>query len=190
MIQVSWHIYVSCCRSIWLSLAKGHADIYESCYRSSWHIWVLLQVKLAYVGLAAGNAGIYESCYRSSWHIWVLLQVTLAYISLNLNVNVNICNALEFPKEQKCRYLLWSIEAKMVRVCFELRSEWTDAGSSRIVTGRLFQTLGEAIEKRRDAVLVLVEPTVCLETTSEDSALVYTARAAMISKSAVQVCSI
>ena len=38
-------------------------------------------------------------------------------------VNVNICNALEFPKEQKCGYLLWSIEAKMVQVCFELRSE-------------------------------------------------------------------
>ena len=40
-----------------------------------------------------------------------------------VNVNVNICNALEFPKEQKCGYLLWSIEAKMVQVCFELRSE-------------------------------------------------------------------
>ena len=32
-----------------------------------------------------------------------------------------------------------------------------------------------------------MEQTVCLETTSEDSALVYTARAAMISKSALQV---
>ena len=41
----------------------------------------------------------------------------------NVNVNVNICNALEFPKEQKCRYLLWSIEGKMVQVCCELRSE-------------------------------------------------------------------
>ena len=33
------------------------------------------------------------------------------------------CNALEFPKEQQCGYLLWSIAAKMVQVCFELRSE-------------------------------------------------------------------
>ena len=63
--------------------------------------------------------------------------------------------------------------------------------AARIVAGRLFQTLGAAIEKRWDAVLVLeCGSTVCLETTSEDSALVYTARAAMISKSALQVCSI
>ena len=43
--------------------------------------------------------------------------------NVNVNVIVNICNALEFPKEQKCEYLLWSIEAKMVQMCFELRSE-------------------------------------------------------------------
>ena len=41
-------------------------------------------------------------------------------LMIYVNVNVNICNALEFPKKQKCRYLLWSIEAKMVQVCFEL----------------------------------------------------------------------
>ena len=46
-----------------------------------------------------------------------------AVFEVNVNVNVNICNALEFPKEQKCGYLLWSIEAKMVHMCFELRSE-------------------------------------------------------------------
>ena len=40
-----------------------------------------------------------------------------------VNVNVNICNALEFPKEQKYGYLLWSIEAKMVQLCFKLRSK-------------------------------------------------------------------
>ena len=51
-------------------------------------------------------------------------------VNVNVNVNVNICNALEFPKEQMCGYLLWSIEAKMVQVYFELRSEWTDAGRS------------------------------------------------------------
>ena len=50
-------------------------------------------------------------------------------VNVNVNINVNICNALEFPKEQKCGYLLWSIEANMIQVCFELRSEWTDAGS-------------------------------------------------------------
>ena len=38
--------------------------------------------------------------------------------NVNVNVNVNVCNALEFPKEQKCGYLLWSIKAEMVQVCF------------------------------------------------------------------------
>ena len=47
----------------------------------------------------------------------------LEFVIRFVNVNVNIYNALEFPKEQKCEYLLWSIEAKMVQVCFELRSE-------------------------------------------------------------------
>ena len=51
-------------------------------------------------------------------------------VNVNVNFNVNICNALEFSKEQMCGYLLWSIEAKMIQVRFELRSEWTDAGSS------------------------------------------------------------
>ena len=44
-------------------------------------------------------------------------------VNVNVNVKVNIGNALESPKEQMCGYLLWSIEAKMVQVCFELRSE-------------------------------------------------------------------
>ena len=44
-------------------------------------------------------------------------------VNVNFNVYVNICNALEFPKEQKCGYILWSIEAKIVQVCFVLRSE-------------------------------------------------------------------
>ena len=51
----------------------------------------------------------------------VTYPVCVQYV--NVNVNVNICNALEFPKEQKCGYLLCSIEAKMVQVCFELRLE-------------------------------------------------------------------
>ena len=43
-------------------------------------------------------------------------SLTLRFPSANVNVNVNICNALEFLKEQICGYLLWSIEAKMVQV--------------------------------------------------------------------------
>ena len=76
-------------------------------------------------------------------------------VCVNVNVNVNVCNAIEFPKEQKCRYLLWSIEAKMVQVCFELRSDEPTLEAARIVAERLLRTLGAAIEKRRDAVLVL-----------------------------------
>ena len=75
--------------------------------------------------------------------------------SLYVNVNVNICNALEFPKEQKCGYLLWSIEAKMVQVCLSCDRNEPTLEAARIVAGKLFQTLGAAIEKRRDAVLVL-----------------------------------
>ena len=56
--------------------------------------------------------------------VYVCVCVCLCVcVCVNVNVNVNICNALEFPKEQKRRYLQWSIEAKMVKVCFELRSE-------------------------------------------------------------------
>ena len=47
----------------------------------------------------------------------------LSPFNVNVNAKVNIYNALAFPKEQKCGYLLWSIEAKMVQVCFELRLE-------------------------------------------------------------------
>ena len=53
----------------------------------------------------------------SPFGCWTIKQ------QVNANVNVNIFNALEFPKEQKCGYLLWSIEATMVQVCFELRLE-------------------------------------------------------------------
>ena len=60
--------------------------------------------------------------------------------------------------------------------------------AARIVAGRLFQTLCAAIEKRRDEVLVLERGPDSMS--RDDSALVYTARAAMISKSALQVCSI
>ena len=54
-------------------------------------------------------------------------SLILPYLMLMLifNVNVNIYNALEFPKEQKCGYLLWSIEAKMVQVF------WTAIGMNR-----------------------------------------------------------
>ena len=58
------------------------AGIYESCYRSRWHIWVLLQVMLAYTGLATGQASVYGSCYWSNCHTPVLLQVMLTYMSL------------------------------------------------------------------------------------------------------------
>ena len=49
------------------------------------------------------------------------IRGNIHFITGKVNVNVNICNALEFPKEQNCGYLLWSIEAKMVQRCFELR---------------------------------------------------------------------
>ena len=113
-----------------------------------------------------------------------------------INVNVNICNELEFPKEQKCGYLLWSIEAKMVRrgggvSCDCDRNEPT-LEAARIVAGRLFQTLGAAIEKRRDAALVLERGT---DSISRDDKRrlgvgLYTARATMTCKSAFRVCSI
>ena len=56
-------------------------------------------------------------------YIHIYIYVCIYVYNVNDNVNVNICNALEFPKEQKCGYLLWSIEAKTVQVRLELRSE-------------------------------------------------------------------
>ena len=52
-------------------------------------------------------------------HFSAILEFVIRFV----NVNVNYCNALEYPKGQKCGYLLLSIEAMMVQVCFELRSE-------------------------------------------------------------------
>ena len=70
---------------------------------------------------------------------------TLGYNNVNVNINVNIFKALEFPKKQKCGYLLWSIEAKMVQVCFSCDRNEPTLEAARIVAGRLFKTLGAAI---------------------------------------------
>ena len=78
--------------------------------------------------LCYGTRGVLADCSKKTWNslpddVRLADKLETFRSRLNVNVNVNICNALEFPKEQKCEYLLWSIEAKMVQVCFELRSE-------------------------------------------------------------------
>ena len=78
------------------------------------------------------------------------------YCAINVNVNVNICNALEFPKEQKCAYLYYGqSKLRWYRCVLSCDRNELTLEAARIVARRLFQTLGAAIEKRRDAVLVL-----------------------------------
>ena len=71
-----------------------------------------------------------------------------------LAFNVNICNVRNC-KEQKADIYYGQSKLRWYRCILSCDRNELMLEAARIVAGRLFQTLGADIEKRRDAVLVL-----------------------------------
>ena len=97
----------------------------------------------------------------------IILIKRFIEFNVNVNFNVNICNALEFSRSRSADIYYGQSKVRWYRCVLSCDRNEPTLEAARIVARRLFQTLGAAIEKRRHAVLVLKRGTDSMSTDDE-----------------------